>query len=237
MHNPGSELYSSFASNYDNVIQDNIYNALFERPSTWSLLPQKLNGLNVLDAGCGPGVYAQKLIQQGAKVTAVDLSEQMIELVRKKLGDKVVCYSHDLSTPLAHEKNQSFDLIVCPVTIHYIEKLKLFYTEMYRLLKPGGSFVFSTHHPFVDFEHSQTKNYFVQENMTQSWNTIGRATTVNFYRRSFEALLSPALNVGFQLDKISEKGVPSEEIKSRDPETWDKINNRPQFVFIRLKRF
>ncbi|NCN41616.1 class I SAM-dependent methyltransferase [bacterium] len=232
----GSELYSSHALEYAKAIQDNVYNALFERPSTQALLPENLKGLKILDAGCGPGAYTSEFLRKGADVTAVDLSEAMVDIVRKTLGAKVDCYVHDLTTPLVQEKSQSFDLIVCPVTIHYIEKLKLFYTEMYRLLKPGSHFVFSTHHPFVDWTHSVNKNYFEQEKLTQSWNTVGKETEVTFYRRPLEKLLNPALAVGFQLSYLSESGTPSQKIEQIDESRWKHLKTNPQFLFVKLTR-
>ena len=38
--------------------------------------------MNVLDLGCGPGVYATELTAKGANVTAVDSSHEMVELTK-----------------------------------------------------------------------------------------------------------------------------------------------------------
>ncbi len=81
-----SDMYSKHAEQYDLVVQDNIYNAHFERPSLQAMLDD-LSGKDVLDLGCGSGVYAEFLIKQGlSNITCIDASEEMIELVRNKLG-------------------------------------------------------------------------------------------------------------------------------------------------------
>ena len=41
-----------------------------------------VNGLNVLDAGCGTGYLSRKLHKQGAHVTGIDFSERMIAIAR-----------------------------------------------------------------------------------------------------------------------------------------------------------
>jgi len=52
-------------------------------------LPPRLDALRVLDAGCGTGAMAVELARRGARVTAVDLSENLIELARERLPDDV----------------------------------------------------------------------------------------------------------------------------------------------------
>ncbi|MDW1848595.1 class I SAM-dependent methyltransferase [Vibrio sp. 2130-1] len=57
-----------------------------------------LRNLNVVELGCGSGIYAQYLLAQGAaKVTCIDYSEEMIQLVARKaelagVKHKVVAY-------------------------------------------------------------------------------------------------------------------------------------------------
>jgi len=46
-----------------------------------------VNGLMVLDAGCGTGYLSKKLRDQGARVTGIDFSERMIEIARTQNPD------------------------------------------------------------------------------------------------------------------------------------------------------
>ena len=50
-----------------------------------SRLPDDLNGVRVLDAGCGAGQMTAELAARGAHVTAVDISPQLVEIARKRL--------------------------------------------------------------------------------------------------------------------------------------------------------
>ena len=48
-------------------------------------LPENLEGLRILDAGCGTGLLSVDMARRGASVLAVDLSPQLIELARERL--------------------------------------------------------------------------------------------------------------------------------------------------------
>ncbi|WOI56164.1 magnesium protoporphyrin IX methyltransferase [Palleronia sp. LCG004] len=50
-----------------------------------SRLPQDLNGMRVLDAGCGAGQMSVALAERGARVMAVDISPALIEVARERL--------------------------------------------------------------------------------------------------------------------------------------------------------
>ena len=57
------ELADAFAAR----IETKAHNAFYDRPAVLALLPS-VAGKRVLDAGCGPGVYAELLVNQGAEV-------------------------------------------------------------------------------------------------------------------------------------------------------------------------
>ncbi len=52
-------------------------------------LPKDLNGLRVLDAGCGAGQMTAELAARGALVTAVDISPSLVEIARKRLPQEL----------------------------------------------------------------------------------------------------------------------------------------------------
>ena len=67
----GPTDYDSIARRYAANIDEQPWNALYERPTTLDLLPD-VNGKDVLDAGCAHGWYADWLARKGARVVAVD---------------------------------------------------------------------------------------------------------------------------------------------------------------------
>ena len=228
-----SEMYTRHARDYDKAIADNIYNALLERPNMLCMLPE-LENKHVLDLGCGSGIYAQEFIRQGAKVTAVDLSQEMIDIVREKLSSEVKAYAADISLGLPQESDNTYDVVICPLAMHYVENPLPLFKEVKRVLKPSGQFFFSTHHPIADYSVSPSGNYFKRELITEKWDTIGHPVAVSYYRRPlsewFEALLHADLHVvRFQ------EGRPDERMKTVAPDAYQKLSTRPSFIFFACK--
>ncbi len=50
-------------------------------------LPQDLSGLRILDAGCGTGALALDAARRGAEVVAIDLSPQLVDVARRRVGE------------------------------------------------------------------------------------------------------------------------------------------------------
>lgn len=228
MTNP---MYSKYAREYAAAIRDNNYNANYERPSLLALLPD-MQGKAVIDLGCGPGEYSGTLLKRGARVTAVDGSEQMVEIVKEKFGESVRCYQQDLAEGLPKESENSFDLAVSALMIHYLEDLAPLFADVKRILKPSGLFVFSTHHPFVDYQLSPSGNYFLQETIIDEWDTVGRPVRVEYFRRSLTQIIQPLVEAGFSVLDLTE-GKPAASMEQTAPESYRKLSTEPGFLFLK----
>ncbi len=227
-HNP---MYAEYASAYADAIEANIYNAQFERPSLLALLPDVKNK-SVLDLGCGPGVYAQILTQRGARVTAVDGSAEMVAITSDRLGPSVNCYQQNLNDGLPTEKDHSYDVVISPLTIHYLQDWRPFLKAVHRVLKHAGSFVFSTHHPMVDFTASPSGDYFRTELIEEQWDTIGKPVDVAYYRRPLTGIFESLKAAGLMVADFSE-GEPVAEMKQSNPEKYLELKTKPCFLFFR----
>ena len=93
------DIWENFAEDYAAKVRTKFHNAIIARPATLSLLPD-VKGKRVLDAGCGPGVYSEILVNSGAEVVAIDLSPNMIEIAKRTLKDKVTFHLANLEEPL-----------------------------------------------------------------------------------------------------------------------------------------
>ncbi|WP_231590903.1 class I SAM-dependent methyltransferase [Grimontia sp. AD028] len=230
-----SDMYSKFAPQYDEAVQGNIYNALFERPNLQAML-ERIEGKTVLDLGCGSGVYADFFLSEGAaSVTCLDFSAEMIDIVKNKFGQRVSAYVQDLSEGLPKEADGQYDVIVCPLVIHYLKDLTALFSDVYRVLKPSGYMVFSTHHPFADFECSTTGNYFDTELVQEEWNTVGTPVQVTFYRRPLVEISIAITSAGLSITQISE-GQVSEAIKQACQQTYERLSKNPNFIFIKCQK-
>src|SRR5215831_8594074 len=105
----GPTDYDTIASEYAAGIDSRPWNVLYERPATLALLPE-VNGKDVLDAGCGPGWYADWLARHGARVVGVDRSVRMVALARERLADRARIIAGDLGDLRGSLPDQSFDV-------------------------------------------------------------------------------------------------------------------------------
>src|SRR4028118_242469 len=104
------DAYETLAEAYAAAVDTKPHNAYYERPATLSLMPE-VKGKRVFDAGCGPGVYSEWLIEHGAEIVAVDASPKMVELAKQRLGEKADVRQADLDKPLTFLENSSFDVV------------------------------------------------------------------------------------------------------------------------------
>ena len=225
------DIYDFLAESYAAAIDTKPHNAYYERPATLSLVPD-VRGKRVLDAGCGPGAYAEWLLNQGAEVVAVDVSSKMVELAKVRTGGHAQVHQADLSSSLAFLEAESFDLVLSPLVLEYIRDWRRTLGEFHRLLAPDGRLVVSVTHPFSDFMYFQSDRYFETELVASEWKGFGPRVQMPSYRRSLEETLNPFIEAGFRLDRIVEP-KPTEEMRSADPRHFEELSLQPCFLCIR----
>lgn len=228
------DAYQDLADSYAQCIDTKPHNAYYERPAMIGMWPE-LSGWRVLDAGCGPGVYTELLMRRGAIVTAVDVSDRMIVLARKRLGTEADLRLLDISDPLDMFPNETFDLINAPLCLDYIENWRTVFSEFKRILKPSGLFQFSCGHPAFDAEYYGTGNYFDVEQVECTWTGFGKKVLMPSFRRSLQEVLMPLIESGFSIQKVIEP-LPTEEFRRSDPKRFASLMHRPGFLCIQAKR-
>lgn len=105
-------------------------------------LPVSLIGKRILDVGCGTGYLTEKLIQRGATVVALDLSDKMLEQARLRCGELATYYLGDAEA-LPFD-DDSFDYVVSSLALQWCDDLSVPIRDMKRVCKVGGHVLFST---------------------------------------------------------------------------------------------
>jgi SAM-dependent methyltransferase len=225
--------YERIADAYAARIDTKPHNAYYDRPAVISLWPD-VAGLQVLDAGCGPGVYAEELLKRGALVVAGDVSQRMRELAAERLGGRAEIVALDLSERLPFADGV-FDLVNAPLCLDYIGDWDHVFAEFRRVLKPGGRVVMSAMHPSFDAEYYRTNQYFSVEAVEGPWSGFGERFIMQSYRRPLAEFINAPLRAEMVLEAMLEP-LPTQEFRAADPRRHAELERRPAFLMMRLRK-
>ena len=218
--------YQESADRYVERAETNLWNAHWDRPVIRSLLPP-IAGKRVLDAGCAGGANTEWLLEQGASVVAVDITPRMIELTRRRVGDRADVHLHDLREPMGFLVDRSIDIVLSSLAIPYVQDLRPVFIEFRRVLRRDGCLVLSTHHPFTDWQWSDLPDYYSTGVVEDLWS---EGVVHRFWRRTMGELLGALFYAGFLLERYLEP-LPSTETLARFPE--EDVRRSPNFLFVR----
>jgi ubiquinone/menaquinone biosynthesis C-methylase UbiE len=225
------KAYEDMAESYNALIDFKAHNAFYDRPNTLGLMPD-VKGKSILDAACGPGKYAEILMSQGAHLTGFDISPRMIEFAKERNKGVGTFFVHDLEEPLGMLENESFDIVLCALAMHYMADWKATIQAFYKVLKPKGLLIISTEHPFFEFTEFKSTQYFAVEPVKCTWNGFGKPIEVNSYRRPLNECIAALTENGFYIDKLVEP-KPVAEFEKYDPRHFKELNEFPAFLCIR----
>lgn len=235
----GERSYENFARRYATIAETKPHNALYDRPAVLSMLPDVAEK-RVLDIGCGPGFYAEKLLERGAQVVSFDVTPDFVEITRERIGDRATVLQHDLRQPLHFAQDGEFDGAIAPLVLDYIEDWESVFREVRRVLKPGGWLVCSAGHPMGDWHYTQkhglARDYFATESFSIKWSGFGEpAPVVHSFRRPLAAQINPLLRAGLALEEVLEP-LPVEAMRTIDPEHYEELRRQPAFLVMRARR-
>jgi len=222
--------YDIFADEFDRHAQDGFYNAHLDRPACLELLGD-IDGRRVLDAACGPGLYAEELVLRGAQVVGFDQSRRMVQICRARVptGEFRV---HDLGDPLDWLPDASTDLVLLALAIEYVDDRVAALRELRRVLRPGGALVLSRQHPTADWlRHGGS--YFDMRVVDEVWS---KGWAVRYWVAPLQQTCEELFEAGFLIERLLEPR-PSPEAAAIDPEGHRRVSQEPMgFLAFRALR-
>jgi 2-polyprenyl-6-hydroxyphenyl methylase/3-demethylubiquinone-9 3-methyltransferase len=104
-----------------------------------------LEGLRVLDVGCGGGLLAEPLARLGCLVTGIDPSRRSLEAARAHAhaSGLDLDYVHGVAEALPAD-DDTFDAVVCCDVLEHVTDLSATIREAARVLRPGGVYLYDT---------------------------------------------------------------------------------------------
>jgi demethylmenaquinone methyltransferase/2-methoxy-6-polyprenyl-1,4-benzoquinol methylase len=101
-------------------------------------------GQGVLDLGCGTGALSLRAARQNAKVKAIDVNPQMLEIAQQRaskagLAQNIVLHEMGVAE-LGSEASASYEVVMSGLCFSELSEDELHFTlkEVKRILKPGG---------------------------------------------------------------------------------------------------
>ncbi len=210
-----------------------------------------VQGLRILDAGCGMGYLARLLARKGAVVVGVDFSPKLLAMAKEEeASDPLgIAYHRADLADLAFLGDQTFDAVVSNVVLQDIRGYGEAIAEIYRVLRPRGRFVFSLTHPAFDRPPARwlqepedsdrvekrkllMGRYF--ERMAIYWSPRGKPAVLGYHRPLrdyFEALY----DAGFVVLRLEEP-LPSEEALDRHYREMADFFQAPNFIVVEAQQ-
>lgn len=220
-----------------------------EWPRLKALLPD-VKGLRILDLGCGFGWFCRWAMEHGAEsVHGIDISQNMLQRARAMSENRpeyagITYQREDLDQlQLPENYNSGFDLVFSSLAVHYLVNLPSLVKQVYRVLKPGGHFVFSAEHPIFTGpskpgikEDADGHRFWPLDNYQREGSRVTNwlADGVVKQHRTVATYIGILLESEFQLTGFEEWRPTEEELKIH-PDWVDELI-RPTFMLVRGKK-
>jgi tRNA (cmo5U34)-methyltransferase len=158
------------------------------------------DSIKVLDLGCGTGTISESLINKfpNAKVTCLDIAENMIELAKVKLkGHKDINY---VLADFYHVNfSEKYDVILSSLALHHLitddDKIEV-YKKIYDTLNEGGA--------FFNADDTLGSNDHLQKLYIAKWKEF--------------------MNLKISMDEIENKWIPTHKAEDNPSKLFDQLN-------------
>jgi ubiquinone/menaquinone biosynthesis C-methylase UbiE len=195
----------------------------------------------VLEIAAGTGRVTRHIrerISPSAKLIASDISEDMLAVAKKKLSHLDIDWQNIDAQQLPFSEN-SIDLVVCCFGYMFVPDKPKAFAEAYRVLQPGGLFLFTTwdklEHNAASYCTRSIAEKYLEKPLPESYNLATSMSDeavitpllqdAGFAKISIEkvALLSASPTAKEATNGLVEGGLIYEEIKKRNPAWIDEI--------------
>ena len=145
---------------------------------------------NVLDLGCGTGNLTICFLSEGAAVTAVDLSAEMLDVLARKLAsspswrERCQLLLADVDSFLGEVDTPQFDIVALSSVVHHLPDYIGSLSRLATRIRPGG-FLYLVHEPAHRAEMTSTKLV-----LRRLWSVLPRLANRLLRRRNTDAALS-----------------------------------------------
>ncbi len=104
-----------------------------------------IDGLRILDLGCGAGVMSEPLVERGGVVTGIDPAQSLIDVAKAHASQRGLAIDYRCTTPEAlAQAGETFDVVVAYDVVEHVADAELFLRLCASLTAPDGVLIVST---------------------------------------------------------------------------------------------
>ncbi|WP_058301145.1 class I SAM-dependent methyltransferase [Gorillibacterium timonense] len=126
---------------------------------------QENTSLKILDLGCGPGLYTNRLAELGYEVTGIDFSARSIRHAKEQAAETGLSVRYLNEDYLSCLLPDSYDLILmiyCDFGVFDEEERRAILGKVHAALAPNGKFLFDMFQPVRYRNHSDSRSWYVE---------------------------------------------------------------------------
>eukprot|EP01132_Coremiostelium_polycephalum_P005013 gene5013-6242_t len=229
--------------NFREMVSKGYFHRYFEHLEMEKQLPN-LNGVDLVELGCGFGTFAKRLLEKGLKsYVGIDLSKNMVE-ESKKLNESDPrasfqnCSVEDYDYPTG-----TLDVVVSSYVLQLVKDYQGVIEKVYKSLKPGGKFIFTVTHPIKTAgdeliwhkdENGNVKgwvvNDFHKEGLRETAFIVDRYFV---FHRTTETYVNALLKTGFKLEYL---GEPLPDLNSMPEEFRPLFDHKPIMLLLAVSK-
>jgi SAM-dependent methyltransferase len=201
-----------------------------------------VEGLQILDCGCGEGRFCRMLVDRGARyVLGLDLCGPMITSAKELQSERDAYRVADVQD-MQFIEDEKFDLAISYLNQCDLPDSDANNKEVHRVLRKGGRFVVANVHPMRsaaggwqrtpdgEKQHAILDNYF--DEGERHWKMMW-ADFTNFHR-SLSTCISGFIDAGFCIEGVIEPSITEERL-ALYPELVDELRV-PNFIIYILHK-
>ena len=176
-----------------------------------------LEGGRILDIGCGEGQVARLLSANSTKVFGVDPSWSQISEAARRGTEQIYAQASASELPFV---SAAFDTAVACLVFEHITALRQAISEVSRVLKQDGMFVFLLNHPLLQTPGSGWVDDYMSDPPSQYWRVghylveqesleeVQLGVHIPFVHRPLSAYINALSESGLQLERMLEPQPP-----------------------------
>lgn len=187
-----------------------LFNDYIEGPAAKKLIGRVRKGQKLLDIGCGIGNLSKHYASKGLDVTALDISQEIINFAKENCSGLDISFVHgDFEKIELSQLDAPYNIICASFMLGYFSDLSKAFKKMKLLKSARGKIIVSMLHPNRIFSqrHSNKSGYFVNGYFSSGLyesDFMGEDSIIPLRRWNFSDVASAAYEAGLKIEQIIE---------------------------------